>query len=89
MIKMTGVVKEIKRRPYTRKDGSKNEDITVLVDIGRAYPEKLKWRIDRTVPKKDDKIDLSVLAFARYWNNDIRKFVSTDVNFYPEPEEVK
>jgi len=87
MIKMNGVVKEIKTREFTKKDGSNGSDITVLVDCGRAYPERLKWRSDRTLPKKGDKIDLSVAAFAKFWNVNDKRFTSCDVNFYPADEE--
>lgn len=80
MIKMSGVIKDIKRVDYTTKDNVSKTRFELLVDVGYNYPVKVRLN---TLPSNyevgTEIEDLDV--FSNAWSISEKRYIS--VSYYP------
>lgn len=79
MIKLDGVIKDVKKVEYTSKENLAKVRYELLVDVGYNYPVKLRLSILPAEYQIGKKIDLNV--FSNAWSSVDKRYIP--VSYYP------
>ncbi len=81
MYKLTGTLKKIEEKEYTKKDGSLGKSKTLFIEpTGSLYPIKVNVSdMDLKIGKEGEVVTLDVNIYPYYWDNKKRERALMDV----------